>query len=823
MHNAPIMEYNGLTIITNPSRFDIESGNKKLISGNAGDYFDVCLNPISRLNCDIITSDAFSGFREGTKCALLLGESATKLFGYDDDISILRGYPLQLTSSVIGLPTFHHQECMDRRDYESSEDESEGVAESDNETKGKGKTKRRNWRWWYYTDIKKCGRLLREHKGILPIEDEWTRHLYPSADMVLEKLRTWENKTIILDIETTSNFTMTCFGIGCLEEKTCYVVPWKRYNNELAYNETDCRELMRWLTLCLGRNKCVLHNAMFDLFILAWRYKILPPRNVFDTMLAWHRVRPECEKSLGHLISYFTWFPYHKGDGIFEPKNQSQDNQLWNYNSDDIVTTAAIYTRIQDEIKKAGAEESVQLAMREIPSYLSLSLFGARMDIERRNTRIKELLTKQKAIDLCLSSVCRQELNPRSSQQVSKYLYGRLGYKCPREDEPTKESTLRKLQLKNNPPSLQLILASRAARKSASSLAFNGWGAEANRMTCAWILTGTDTYRLGSRKLCKQKNKKGSGFGSNFQNWSKENRDLILADEGKILIQVDQAGAEALIVSYLCRAGKFRDLFISGVKPHVFVGLHLFRGEWKRRFVRSSSIDELCGLNPRNIKTHPDFEEVKNLIASSDDWPAKERYYFMAKMTCHSANYDIKWPTFQQHMLDKSEGQVVLDNSEAKRFLEHYHMLFPEIRLWHMDIQNELKNNGRKLTNLFGHPRHFNEQWGDTLFKQAYAFKPQSTVGQITNYAICETHEAIEQRDEWTYDLDILQNGHDSILCQTRIGKETIVGTEIKKRLERDLEYKGVKFKMKSEIQAGHNWKPYDEKKNPNGLRTIKI
>ena len=42
---------------------------------------------------------------------------------------------------------------------------------------------------------------------------------------------------------------------------------------------------------------------------------------------------------------------------------------------------------------------------------------------------------------------------------------------------------------------------------------------------------------------------------------------------GNIFVQPDQAGAEALVVAYLCPPGQFRSLFLNGIKPHTLMQL----------------------------------------------------------------------------------------------------------------------------------------------------------------------------------------------------------------------------------------------------------
>src|SRR5258708_7046578 len=102
------------------------------------------------------------------------------------------------------------------------------------------------------------------------------------------------------------------------------------------------------------------------------------------------------------------------------------------------------------------------------------------------------------------------------------------------------------------------------------------------RNTCSYIIPGTLTFRLGSRMVTKRLTRppREGKVGSNMQNWEKEIRRIYLSDgwnpedatlieklkdylerkdlsifseeertKVKILVQVDQAGAEALIVA----------------------------------------------------------------------------------------------------------------------------------------------------------------------------------------------------------------------------------------------------------------------------------
>jgi len=295
-------------------------------------------------------------------------------------------------------------------------------------------------------------------------------------------------------------------------------------------------------------------------------------------------------------------------------------------------------------------------------------------------------------------------------------------------------------------------------------------------------------------------------WGSNLQNVNKDLRAIYKADKDKKLIQVDQSGAEALIVAYLCKPGNFRDLFLYGVKPHVFVALHNFAAKWLEHGFNKAQIAQALNTPIRELKQLPFWKELDSLIKSSDNWPAQQRYYFIAKMVTHASNYSMRAPTFQVNVLEKSEGKIVLTRQEAEASLDNYHRLFPEIRCWHYEIQEKIIAT-HTLQNLFGYPREFNGDLTESTFKEGYAFIPQSTVGTITNIAYTRLQTFIEDTGKTQWDL--LGNCHDSYLLQVPLEDEQQAGQIAKAYLEQDLiSPRGEQFKMKAEVQSGFNWGP---------------
>lgn len=337
------------------------------------------------------------------------------------------------------------------------------------------------------------------------------------------------------------------------------------------------------------------------------------------------------------------------------------------------------------------------------------------------------------------------------------------------------------------------------------------------RDSTTWVITGTKTFRLGSRKIL-------STFGGNLQNIEKSMREVYIPDEGKIFVQVDQSGAEALIVAYLSEAAAFRQLFIHGVKPHVYVALHVFKDIWKKKMIGVQGFDiEVILKTPiQALKSNPFWRDLDLLIKDSDNWSIDQRYYYLAKQTCHSANYGIEAPTFRMNILEKSGGKINISKEDAERFLLVYHAMFPEIQGWHRQLKRQVEQT-HMLYNLHGHPYTLTSYTiQESHWKELFSWIPQSTVGMITNVAYSKMQAFIE---EMKLDWDLLTNCHDSYLLQCPVSEMNLCAAKGKEFMEQEFTSPAdeVKFKMRSEVQAGFNWNVFKKDKNPMGLKEIKL
>lgn len=348
-------------------------------------------------------------------------------------------------------------------------------------------------------------------------------------------------------------------------------------------------------------------------------------------------------------------------------------------------------------------------------------------------------------------------------------------------------------------------------------------------------VAGPRTLRLSSNQILPRRiifNGKSvvKGWGSNLQNVEKSMRAIYEADEGKILVQPDQSGAEALVVAYCCENGNYRQLFINGIKPHTYLAMQLFKDVWPKKMIEHNiitgdsqfDIDELINTPIPLLRQNPFWNDLARLIKDSDDWDLTERYYYLAKQTEHSSSYDVQPPTFRMNTLEKSGGKIVISKEDSERFLMTKFALFPEIKGYHKWVR-QCAESGKMLFNLHGHPYQLTSyEILETQLKEMYAWIPQSTVGEITNIAYTKMYEYIERNH---LDWDLLTNTHDSYLLQCPVGEEKECGRMAQQFLCQTFKspIDGVEFSMKSEVVSGQNWAPYHKNKNPDGLKELAL
>jgi hypothetical protein len=329
------------------------------------------------------------------------------------------------------------------------------------------------------------------------------------------------------------------------------------------------------------------------------------------------------------------------------------------------------------------------------------------------------------------------------------------------------------------------------------------------RIVTNYKLAGTRSFRLAASMLFGE-------FGMNLQNPGKDTMDIAEAPHGYSIVQADQAGAEALIVAYLARPGRYRALFENNIKPHTFLAMHIFAADWE---FPDPGAAWFLAAEPAALKAHPAWKKLDAAIKNSG------HPYDIGKRTAHGKSYRMGPKTYRLANLKQSDGLLVLSHAECVRFLNYFNLLFPEVIEWQNEVEFTIKAT-RELHNLFGHPRRFERLLSDDYIREGISWIPQSTVGVITHYAVTETYNYIRANK---LDWSICSNKHDSYALICPDAETGIAAAYMKARLAQTFRGRdGVEFTMGSEVQVGKNWKPAKQKKdgtwiNPDGMKEVKV
>lgn len=506
LYSPSKLTYCGLTIIlSNPSRFD----STRLLSASGGELLgSACLRPeFNLMQCDVRLMEEKTPLLEGTRCLLLLGESAMHHFCLstrNNSLNEMRGTLLDYN----GIPTiasYFPQDASDFKNYEKElnehskeynpDDEMDRDDEDgDEDAKTHGKTKRSNYFFWLKRDVWKVKQILISGKSKVDLQRPIPNYrIYPPADEIINILSKTKEKYLDFDMETDrEDQNMQCFSFSLDDARTVYSVPCLDYNYRPAYSALPF--IYRALAIAIRDNTIVAHNgAAFDFFILAHKMQI-PIYKCYDTMLAQHRIFPDVEKSLGHVTSYWTWEPFHKDTDSGSYCNQEQMMQRLHYCAKDVFTMSLARQEMQKYIPTIpGLQDSVDCAMASIRPYLIMILQGIRYDdkevdkIKTENDRLLNqylriiyLLIGKYGMEECKKVTKNAKALPTSNKQCCNYFHELLGYPVVQRSGKTQLPSLAKkamfrLALKHNNPVISVIMAYRQVLEEYKKLKFYPW------------------------------------------------------------------------------------------------------------------------------------------------------------------------------------------------------------------------------------------------------------------------------------------------------------------------------------------------------------
>lgn len=264
----------------------------------------------------------------------------------------------------------------------------------------------------------------------------------------------------------------------------------------------------------------------------------------------------------------------------------------------------------------------------------------------------------------------------------------------------------------------------------------------------------------------------------------------------KALVETDLEGADWVVTAYCCQDSAMLEVVEKGLKPHTRTGSLI-----------SGAPEDFVELEHSRVgdRTDPvDIARIRKHLPT--EWRGiGVRHFFMprsmsirqaGKKSNHGLNYGMRYKRFAL--------ENELPELDAKRIVDNYrNVAYPGLKRWYQLIADELRANRRRLTNCFGQTRAFMDRWGPDLLDAAYAFKPQSTVANVTNRGMHTIYRS-------PYDkINLAAQVHDSILTHHEFDSWDELGEQIwwvDQAMECELEYHQRQFTLKRSVKLGINW-----------------
>ncbi len=473
--------------------------------------------------------------------------------------------------------------------------------------------------------------------------------------------------------------------------------------------------------LCASDVPKVMQNGIYERMYLS-RYGISIRNFAFDTMCAQKFLWPELEKGLDNVGRIYTMEPYWKDSGRVESEEGKQKDwsniRDWDahfrYNCRDTSNTLLAMHGQRADLESRGMASTYDTYIRRLfDCCYEMGARGLPLNRERQALLTAEYEAKSADLIRQLSV----PINPRSSKAKLQLLRDK-GYALPVKRSTGKESadelSLKRLRLRHaGDDDLRILLEIAGIEKSLSSY-LRVKTLDDDRIRFMLDAHGTETGRFS----CSKDPWYG---GFNAQTLTGEIKRMIewRPDADRVFVEVDLRQAETRFVAF-------------DACDEALLGM-LARDEDIHRFVAA----EIFGIPMADVTN-----EQRQL----------------GKKSGHGANYSMGVATFQDSCL--KEMDLVLDRKMATKVLEAYHRLFPGIQRWHSHIRDTVYRE-RKLTNPFGRVRYFYGRTDDNTYREAYAYRPQSTVPDIINHLMLKL---CDERIGRQLDFYLHLQCHDSLL-----------------------------------------------------------
>jgi uracil-DNA glycosylase family 4 len=632
-----------------------------------------------------------------------------------------------------------------------------------------------NYEWKLFPVAVFDVRKALHHSSSPEVPQDKTHYIAPASfEMFMDYLETIRsaNKRFAFDIEAHIG-TAYPYLLGVADNKSFGMSFWNMKNNVPTISPRQEAQLWYKLAQCGKDCEVIMHNASYDKAVMWYHHGVLFENIWMDTLIAAHVIWPELPRDLGFMGSIIL--------DVSPWKNLSKVDAAI-YNVLDAIRTFAIAEPLLAEVQKQKLEDVFAFEMSMIDPAIMMQLRGVACDNKKRLEMLKDNEDELATIKAVLDEQFKKPINFNSPKQMQQLLYYELGlepqFKKRKSVEQTRIMTTDAKAMKRlarkypNHTWLAKILEYKKLLKLGNFL--ESEPSPAGRYHTSYNITGSATEEEGRKSFGRWSSSTsiilpyGSG---NLQNIPPVARKMYRCDEGKIFVQADMKQAEAVIVAHL----------IGDVRLQAF-----FKKAFEATTAEEQAQYDVHKLTASIMFNIP-YEDVTKEIRR------------IGKTLRHACSYSAG----PQVVAD----QLGIELKEAKTLLDLYHKSNPLLKVWYNTIQNELRTT-RCLVTPLGRKHRFLERWGDSLFRSAYSFKPQSTVGDFLNQSMRILY------DKYGDEIDIMLQLHDALYIQCDDNKESIDRTMqmMHECMVRPIKIRFEEFIIEVDFKVGYYWGELDEK-----------
>ncbi len=586
----------------------------------------------------------------------------------------------------------------------------------------------------------------------VPIHDDFSLTIGKNPTLVRDWLGVYARNYEfgVFDVETYKNLvTCLCF---CFDGKHSISIP--------LLDKSMSAQQRAWLwhyvyyTLANPEIPWVNQNIKYDINRLE-AMKFVIPNVIGDTMLRASVIYPELPKGLDFLTRLYTNVGYYKDEGKeFDPRIHDFERMML-YNAKDGIATHRVYSAQKQDLRALGLEKVNEKVQTCFFIYKKMEDRGIRIDDKRRLELIDYYDKCITVLEAEMDTIAGHKINVKSGDQIGPLLI-KLGADpkirtWDEEKNKFKYSTgkveLEDLYVNVSDNKYLAYVAEKALviRKLYKLKEFCGYFAHHERgmdiVRTSFKLHGTETGRTATGKLLEAiyvmtesgPEWKEPGFSVQQQpkhpweymgtKYGPEFRSQFVPRPGYVYVEFDLSQAEARVVDVL--AENFDALEEYG------------------------KIDKHC--KTASIVTGVDYPELYKRYKAGDFFAKQQRQ--RGKSYKHAFNYDESAYNLSR--------RAHLPYSDADTALKRLGEADPKIKTIFHDTVKRALDTKRELGTPYGRRRMFFGHMNNKLYKEGYAYVPQSTIPDHMRFDILIELE--QKVGNW---VNFLVEWHDSLFAE---------------------------------------------------------